>query len=44
MSDKKKRPLIERLRDLLDSLKDVIEPRRPAPVPVPVRDDRLRRR
>ncbi len=47
-NNEKQRPLIKRLRDLLDALKgaleETLEPRRPAPAPVPVRgDERLRR-
>lgn len=36
MTNKKRRALSDRLRDLLDTLKDVLEPRQPAPAPIPV--------
>ncbi len=43
MADTKKRPLLDRLRELLDALKNELEPRRPAPVPIPARDQYRRR-
>lgn len=43
MADTKKRSLADRLRELLEALKEALNPRQPAPVPIPVRD-RLRRR
>ena len=36
MANKKRRALADRLRDLLDNLKDVLEPRQPAPAPIPI--------
>ena len=36
MADKKRRALADRLQDLLDTLKDVLESRQPAPLPIPI--------
>jgi hypothetical protein len=45
MANDKRRSLVDRLRDLLESLQETLSPRQPAPVPVPVRDEwRSRRR
>ena len=43
MADSKQRTLADRLRELLDSLKEVLSPRQPAPVPIPTREDWRRR-
>ena len=43
MTDDKKRSLGDRLRELLEALKETMNPRQPVPLPVPVRDQ-LRRR
>jgi hypothetical protein len=45
MAHSKRRSFSDRLRDLLEALKEALSPRQPAPVPIPVRDDwYLRRR
>ncbi len=45
-NDKPQRGFTDRIRDLLDALREALSPRpQPAPVPVPARDDlRWRRR
>lgn len=42
--DQKKRDLMERLRELLDSLGKALTPTRPLPQPIPVRDYRGKKR
>lgn len=44
MAKDKRRPLVDRLRDWLESLQEVLSPRQPAPVPIPVRDEWRQRR
>ncbi len=43
MTDTKKRSLTDRLRELLEALKESLNPRQPVPIPIPVREQ-LRRR
>jgi|GEM_PF-1540540 hypothetical protein len=44
MTTSHQRPLAERLRKLLTMLREALQPRQPARIPVPVRDEIIRRR
>lgn len=44
MANDKRRSLVDRLRDLLESLNEALNPRQPAPVPIPARDEWPQRR
>jgi len=38
MARTNRRPLVERLRELLDLLRETLQPRQPARLPIPTRD------
>jgi len=43
MAKPDRRPLAERLRELMDMLREALHPRQPARIPVPARDETPRR-
>jgi hypothetical protein len=43
MAKDKGRSFSDRLREVLDTLKEALSPRQPAPIPIPVRDEPRRR-
>ncbi len=43
MAEPNRRPLTERLRELMEMLREALHPRQPARIPVPTRDETRRR-
>jgi hypothetical protein len=44
MNRSPQRTLSDHLRQLLETVRQALSPRRPAPVPIPLRDEMIRRR